>query len=390
MSKLGFLSALVLFALMVIALLAPLIANDLPLKVTYEDHSYYPAVAVYFGSGSAREVETPSGREALNYKRYDWQNQAWDKIVMPIVPFAPDELNASGSALAKPGTNGHLLGTDRIGRDVLAGLIHGARISLSIGWIAMGIAALLGVLLGALSGFLGDNSWRVSKASFWMFWITMPIGWFYAQHVQFDTLIITVPIALLIPLAFSWIVSKISPLNKRTMNVPVDGIITRITEILTSLPRLLIIITVASITSKSIWMVMVVIGLTSWTSIARYTRAEILRIRNLDYIAAAEAAGLQKSKVLVRHAIPNAMAPVWVNIAFGIASAILIESGLSFLGIGVPVETVTWGSMLNLGRLNFEAWWLVVFPGVAIFVTVTAYNLLGEALRKWLQPKERT
>ena len=389
MNRIGLFSAVVLLALMVVALLAPLIANDLPLKVKYEGNSYYPALAVYFGQEGSGQVETPSGREALNYQRYDWQSQAWDEIVMPVIPFAPDELDASNSSLVKPGTNGHLLGTDRVGRDVLAGLIHGARISLSIGWIAMGIAALIGVLLGAISGFYGNNSWRVSKVSFWVFWITLPIGWFYAQHLRIGSITFTLPLTIIIPLTFSWVVGKTPFLGKQTMNVPIDGIITRITEILTSLPRLLIIITVASITSKSIWIVMVIIGLTSWTNIARYTRAEILRIRSLDYIAAAEAAGLRKRKILANHAIPNALAPVWVNIAFGIASAILIESGLSFLGIGVPVDTVTWGSMLNLGRLNFEAWWLVVFPGIAIFITVTAYNILGESLRKWLQPKEQ-
>lgn len=389
-NKTGFISAVVLFLLMVIAMVAPLIANDIPLKVREGDHTYYPAWAVYFGRQESKEIVTPSGREAVNYQRYDWKNQDWDEIVMPWIPFAPDELDARSSSLARPGTNDHLLGTDRIGRDVLSGIIHGSRISLTIGWIAMGIAALIGVFLGGLSGYLGNASWSIPSASFWSFWVFLPMGWFYAGIIHWPSSFLYGVVFLGIPLGSSWLIGKISFFRKHKMLVPVDSIITRVTEILTSLPRLLIIITIASITSRSIWMVMVIIGLTSWTHIARYTRAEVLRIRGLEYISAAEAAGLKKGRIIIKHTLPNALAPVWVNLAFGIASAILIESGLSFLGIGVPVETVTWGSMLNLGRLNFEAWWLVVFPGTAIFITVTAYNLLGESLRKWLQPKERS
>lgn len=389
-NKTGILSASALFILMVIAVLAPLIANDLPLKVREGGHTYYPAWAVYFGSQESKEVVTPSGREAVNYTRYNWKNQDWDEIVMPWIPFAPDELDTRSSALVSPGTNGHLLGTDRIGRDVLSGIIHGSRISLTIGWIAMGIAAVIGVLLGLISGFLGNASWSLPGASFWSFWLLIPLGWFYAGIIKWPLPFMHPVVFLGIPLGGAWLIGKIPFFKKRPILVPVDSIITRVTEILTSLPRLLIIITIASITSRSIWMVMVIIGLTSWTHIARYTRAEVLRIRGLEYISAAEAAGFKKGHIILRHTLPNALAPVWVNLAFGIASAILIESGLSFLGIGVPVETVTWGSMLNLGRLNFEAWWLVVFPGMAIFITVTAYNLLGESLRKRLQPKERS
>jgi peptide/nickel transport system permease protein len=132
---------------------------------------------------------------------------------------------------------------------------------------------------------------------------------------------------------------------------------------------------------------MVIIGLTSWTEIARFTRAEFLKIRNLEYIQAGQALGYSEARIIFRHALPNGIAPALVAIAFGIASAILIESGLSFLGIGVPADVVTWGSLVNAGRENFQAWWLVVYPGLAIFITVTIYNLLGEGLRDALDPR---
>ncbi len=132
---------------------------------------------------------------------------------------------------------------------------------------------------------------------------------------------------------------------------------------------------------------MIIIGLTTWTEIARFTRAEFLRIRQLEYIQAAESLGYSDLRIMLKHALPNGMAPALITIAFGIASAILIESGLSFLGIGVPSDTVTWGSLLSAGKQNYNAWWLVVFPGLAIFITVTVYNLLGEGLRDALDPR---
>ena len=132
---------------------------------------------------------------------------------------------------------------------------------------------------------------------------------------------------------------------------------------------------------------MVIIGLTSWTGIARFTRAELLRIRNLEYISASNALGFSSIRTIFKHALPNALAPVFVSIAFGIASAILVEASLSFLGIGVPDDIVTWGALLNLGRQNLEAWWLIIYPGIAIFVTITIYNMIAESLRDALDPR---
>jgi peptide/nickel transport system permease protein len=154
------------------------------------------------------------------------------------------------------------------------------------------------------------------------------------------------------------------------------------------MPLLILIISVAAIAKeKSIINIMVIIGLTGWTPIARLTRAEFLRVSNLEYIQAAKSMGFKEFRIIFKHALPNAIAPALVAIAFGVASAILIESSLSFLGVGVPPDTVTWGSLLNSGREQYNAWWLVLFPGLAIFLTVTVYNLLGEGLRDALDPR---
>jgi peptide/nickel transport system permease protein len=154
-----------------------------------------------------------------------------------------------------------------------------------------------------------------------------------------------------------------------------------------SIPTLFLIISIIAIAKPSIFIVMAVIGLTSWTGIARFIRAELLRIRSLEYIEAANALGYSEFRTIFRHAIPNALSPVLIAVAFGIASAILIESTLSFIGIGVPPETMTWGSLLSSARQSTAAWWLAIFPGFAIFITVTVYNLVGEGLTDALDPR---
>ena len=174
---------------------------------------------------------------------------------------------------------------------------------------------------------------------------------------------------------------------KKEIFVPIDTFVSRGIELLNSIPRLILIITISAVVEPSIWIVMVIIGVTGWTGIARFTRAEFLRIRSLEYIQAAQSLGFTSVRTIFKHALPNALAPVFVSIAFGIASAILIESGLSFLGIGVPDDIVTWGQLLNLGRQNLEAWWLILYPGIAIFLTITIYNMIAEASRDALDPK---
>ena len=174
---------------------------------------------------------------------------------------------------------------------------------------------------------------------------------------------------------------------KKEVYIPIDTFISRGIELLNSIPRLILIITITAVVERSIWIVMIIIGVTGWTRIARFTRAELLRIRSLEYVQAAQSLGFSSVRTIFKHALPNSLAPVFVSIAFGIASAILIEASLSFLGIGVPDDIVTWGSLLNLGRQNLEAWWLIIYPGMAIFITITIYNMIAESLRDALDPR---
>jgi peptide/nickel transport system permease protein len=266
------------------------------------------------------------------------------------------------------------------------------------------IASLLGILLGSLAGYFGDTGLRTNRAGLWGMYVALIPAWFYAFYVRSGALtnalnssilyfVVQLILSLLIFAAIVWFVMFVFRQSigrigffKKQVAVPIDTWVTRTIETIISIPGIILIIAIAAITQKLLGVIIVVIGLTSWTGIASLIRAEMLRIRELDYIVAAQAAGLKRVAIIFRHALPNAIQPALVSMVFGVASAILIESGLSFLG-AFQVNDVTWGSLLAQGRNNFTAWWLVVFPGLAVFLTVTSLNLLGEALRDEMDVK---
>jgi peptide/nickel transport system permease protein len=303
--------------LILMALLADFLANDKPYFMVYKGKTYLPILHSYL-----EHLGLTTWPEELRYA--DFTQLPAERSLFPPIPYRPGRIN-----LLEPFTEPsreHWLGTDKLGRDVMAGLIHGARISLSIGFVAVGISLCIGVVLGAIAGYFG--------------------GW-------------------------------------------LDLTISRVFELMLAIPTFFLIITVAATLRPNIFYTMMVIGLTSWVGIARFTRNEFLKVRNLDYVTAAVALGVPARRIVVRHILPNALAPVLVSVVLGIAGAILTESGLSFLGIGVPAELVTWGSILNEARSNTFAWWLAVFPGSAIFLAVVAYYLMGEGLRDALDPRLR-
>jgi peptide/nickel transport system permease protein len=301
--------------LFIVAAGADFLANNKPYYMVYQGRSYFPVVR----SGLVRFGLAKWQPELLNM---DFKTVNAERKVFPPIPHLATDIDLT-APFDSPST-AHWLGTDRLGRDVFAGLIHGSRISLSIGFVAVGIALVVGVMLGALAGYFG-----------------------------------------------SW----------------VDLLISRIFEVMLTVPTFFLLIAIAAMFPPSIFLTMAIIGLTSWVGMARFTRSEFLRIRGLDYVTAALALGVSTRKIMFRHILPNALAPVLVSVVLGVAGAILTESYLSFLGIGVPLEAVTWGSILNEARSATFAWWLAIFPGAAIFITVLAYYLLGEGLRDALDPR---
>jgi peptide/nickel transport system permease protein len=267
----------------------------------------------------------------------------------------------------------------------------------------MGIASLIGIILGAMAGFFGDSKLKMPRIKYWLTLFGTFMGLFYGfgqrkyvlaeafgESISSGMLQMLISFVLIfVTIYFFRQISKLFQFRflQEETNVPIDTFVSRGIELLNSIPRLLLIITITAVVDRSIWIIMIIIGVTGWTGIARFTRAEFLRIRSLEFVQAAESLGFSSVRTIFKHALPNALAPVFVSIAFGIASAILIESGLSFLGIGVPDDVVTWGSLLNLGRQNLEAWWLIIYPGMAIFLTITIYNMIAEASRDALDPR---
>ncbi|MDR2442612.1 MAG: ABC transporter permease [Deltaproteobacteria bacterium] len=240
-----------------------------------------------------------------------------------LSPHDPSAISVA-QRLRPPGTQGHLLGTDSLGRDILSRMIWGSRVSLKVGFVAVGLSTLIGLILGALSGYHGGL---------------------------------------------------------------VDAAIMRFCDLMLCFPSMFLILAVIAILEPSIWNVMAVIGLTSWMGVARLVRAEILSLKNRDFALAAKVLGASDLRIICRHLLPNAMGPILVTATLGVAGAILTESSLSFLGLGVQPPTPTWGSILSEGK-NYlhRAWWLSLYPGLAILITVLSYNLLGEGLREALSP----
>jgi len=242
-----------------------------------------------------------------------------------IAPRDPGKTDVS--LKLKPPSLDHYLGTDQLGRDVFSRMLHGAKVSLSVGFVAVAISILIGILVGAVAGYYG--------------------GW-------------------------------------------VDSLLMRFVDIMLCFPSFFLILTVVALLGPSLFKVMVVIGITSWMGTSRFVRAEFLSLRERDFVQAAKALGVRDPRIIFRHILPNALAPVFVTATLDVASAILVEAGLSFLGFGVQPPAPSWGNILTEGRTYiFDAWWLTVFPGLAILITVLSFNLAGEGLRDALDPRLR-
>jgi len=243
-------------------------------------------------------------------------------LVSPHDPHKPDV-----KRILEPPSMRHWLGTDQIGRDVLSRMLYGARVSLAVGFVSVGIATAIGIALGAGAGYHGG---------------------------------------------------------------PVDGAVMRLVDLMLVFPRFFLLLAVLAFLKPSIWTIMVVIGLTGWMGVARLVRAEFLALKEREFVIWSQSIGASAFRIIWRHILPNAMGPVLVAMTLGIPAAILTESGLSFLGLGVRPPYATWGNILNEGKEVIElAWWLSVYPGLAILVTVLSYNLLGEGIRDALDPRLR-
>jgi len=395
------------YFLVALATLADFLANEKPLACKYNNHVYFPVFRSYTVAMGINEW--PPELQNVEWKKlnYNWS-------VLAPIPYLPqniDEANVhSVSPFGKQDVKStrwrHWLGTDELGHDILAAMIYGTRIALLVGIVSMSIATLIGLILGSLAGYFGDERLKISRIGMIFNVLFFVLAVFYAFGLRsyalsdalahsffsfFVQLVFSIAIFLAIMIMGNILAMPFNriPMLGKKINVPVDIIVSRFIEIMISIPTLFLIIAIVAIAKPSLMLVMVVIGATTWTGIARFARAELLRIRSLEYIEAAHALGYSEMRTIFRHALPNALSPVLIAVAFGIASAILTEATLSFLGIGVPADTLTWGALLSEARSKPTAWWLAIFPGIAIFITVTVYNLLGEGLTDAMDPRLR-
>lgn len=284
----------------------------------------------------------------------------------------------------------YVLGTDELGRDVFSRMLQGAWVSLTVGFVAVGLAVIIGVFLGGLSGYYGQSYIRLGQFILVLLAIWVALGWSRLSGVY---LVIIAAVAMFVLVAM--LVHRrerssrpFSLLDAQLLSV--DALITSLIDIMLCFPSFFLILTVVALLPASIYNIMIVIGLTSWMGAARFVRAEFLSLREQDFVTAARALGLSDWRIIFRHMVPNAIAPVLVSATIGIAGAILTEAGLSFLGFGVPPPHATWGNILSDGKnYLFDAPWLTIIPGVAILVVVLSFNLFGEGLRDILNPKLR-
>lgn len=326
--KLGSVGLAVAGILFMVAFFAPALANDDPLLCKYDGKLYIPAIVeavhnVPFTKSIFRK-SLPFRRVSFVFKEH-YNPARGDWALWPPIPYGPIELAAV--PLQPPG-GGHWLGTDESGRDVLARLVHGAGVSMKVGFISMGIAALIGIVLGAAAGYVG--------------------GW-------------------------------------------TDVLISRLIEVVMCFPVFFIVLAILAWLPPRVEYVMIVIGLVRWVGIARYTRAEVMKLRESDFAVAARSLGAGPFRIVFRHLVPNAMAPILVSLTFGIATAVLIEAGLSWLGFGVQPPDPSWGTLLRSGYENlFTAPHLIPPACIAIFLAVLSFNLIGDTLRDVIDPRLRS
>jgi peptide/nickel transport system permease protein len=318
-----------------VALFAPMIVGTKPIVCTYKGNIYFPFLGYYVRSWENPIFVKDRFRDLYSIALKKKDPESW--AIWPLVYQDPYRRVRDGEWPDQPGNplgvNGepsrvNWLGTNQQGFDVFAQMVHGTQIALSVGFVSMTIAAAIGITLGALAGYLG--------------------GW-------------------------------------------PDMLISRLIEVVMCIPTLVLILAiVAMLDHVSNYHLMAIVGITGWTGIARLARGEFLKLKELEFVAAARAMGAGRMRIMFRHLLRNALAPVLVPITFGIADAILIESGLSYLGFGASPPNPSWGTLLHSGRIAIEQmWWLILFPGLAIFLTVLAYNLIGEGLQEATDPRLR-
>ncbi len=372
--KRGRFSVIILFTLFIISLLAPFIANDIPIVCKSNNGLHFPVVQKLFNKTHHHKAEC------------NWS-------IHPLIPYHQKSLDLKNGRFKSPFEKQdissirkrHWLGTDALGRDTFAGLLYGSSIAGRIGFFASLLSFIIGMLIGIISAYFGNNKLRINYKQLAILLPSILVllyqsiyGFFFGFANDFMW---EASVFLLIFIMSGFCIWKLHDSVNSKIRVPLDNLILWILEVYKSIPNIFFILILLSLLTKAgVINLILVIAFVLWPIVARYTRAEVLKLKEENYIKSAEVSGIPNWTIIVKHIFLNAMGPALVSFAFSFSAAILLEASLSFLGIGLPVEEVSWGSMLSEVRNNYKAWWLALFPGIAIFLVVSALNYLGEVL----------
>lgn len=371
-----------------LALFSNFIANERPHIARIDGQLYFPILHEL-----GEQFGICRGYSFIHGK--SWKEITYEMKVQAPVSYSPARISVDNlpyqSPLSFSTQDGarHWLGTDGIGRDVAAIIIHGYKYAIWVGLFSLAIALIAGIFIGACMGYYGDDGLQFGLFQMIFCIIVIVIFTFYTVHLQWTNSLLGWIMIIVGILGILYAGSKLAPTRITSeYSFPLDLMMMRIIEMFRAIPNIFILLALMSlITKPNIGYVILIIGLLKWPQIARLMRGEILNIRQVEYIQAAKTYGQREYKILFLHALPNAIGPVLIVVAFGISSAILLEATISFLGIGVNPEQITWGHLLSNARGNFNAWWLALFPGMALFILILALNFLGDCVADILNPR---
>ena len=364
------------------ALFGDWIANEKPFYCKYNGKNYFPV-------WESPMVKIGLKKWPADFQNGNWQDLDFEKQIKTLIPYSPETIDRKNLGLKGPFDHQqinslhdrHWMGTDRIGRDVLSGWIRGFRMALSVGFLSVLMAGITGIFFGGIAGFYGNDRLKLSlfKAIFLVGWI---IGLFFwisqgiATHWQNKFIIYWQCIWLMLGVIGYYI-----PSRSFSIALPVDWTINLMIQAIDAIPSLFFLLAfLPLIKNPGIIDVIILIACVRWTGIARLVRAEFLRIRDLEYIQSAKLLGIHSFTICWKHILPNALGSLWITFAYSFAGAILLEAYLGYLGIGMPPGTISWGSQMQQVRESPSAWWLAVFPGLAIFLFLFSLQKMGEKM----------
>ncbi len=359
------------------------IANEKPFFCRYQGKDYFPLFEAPF-------VKLGWKQWPEAFQMGSWIELQFERKVNTLIPYSPETIDRNNLGLKSPfdiqNTNSlwsrHWMGTDRIGRDVLSGWIRGFRMAASVGFLSVVIAGILGILLGGLAGYYGNDRFRLSLWKAVILFILI-IGMFFWISLGFESNWESKPVIywLLIWVLLGICYVFLPSLGRPRMAIPIDGFIGLLIQAIDAIPALFFLLALLPLAKNpDLLDIVLLIAIIRWTGIARLVRAAFFKIRDLEYIQAARLLNINHFNICWKHILPNVMGSLWIIFAYSFAGAILLEAYLGYLGIGMPSGTISWGSQMQQVRETPSAWWLAVFPGAAIFMSLFSLQRMGELL----------